>query len=686
MTTVYLADLRHNYGGVLATDCMPIGVGYMKAVMDRDLPDARSRLFAYPDRLMAAMKENPPDVLMVSNYVWNEAISLFFARLGKRLNPEMLVVMGGPNIPVEPERQVEFVAKRPEVDLYIVGEADFIATQAVRLFLEAGRSVRQLGAAEIPSSVYRRPNAELYRTETWERRRNVDDIPSPWLTGIMDEFFDGKLAPMIETNRGCPFRCTFCVQGTGFYNKINDFGMERLKDEIDYIGRRIQERSPTMGTLRIADANYGMYERDVDISAWIGEAQKKYGWPTFIDATTGKNRPERIIQSMEKVNGALVLYQAVQSLDEGVLRNIKRSNIKLAAYEQIQVHVRGRGLKSNSDLILGLPGESYRSHVDAVFKLVDAGTNQMHCFQAMMLKGSEMEMVESRTQFQFDTRFRVLPKNFGVYDDEKVFDIEEIIVGTDTLSFDDYLEARKLHMTFSVFWNDGWFGDVVDFLVSCGVKRSEWLWAMLQAMQEDRGRVRAFLDSFVEETRNELFPTREACTEFYAQPENFPRLLAGEIGDNLMYRYRAIASFPLWREVCRLAMEATKKLIVARGIAVEMPELDSFWRDFHRYVELKHAHGDTPTEVLAPVRTALRHDIPRWLGDGAPRDTRPYAVGPAETFEFRLTEEGSREMEAAFKVWTYQIKGLSKMVTRIRVASQVRECRRLPAGAPVLGA
>ena len=52
--SVYLADLRHNYSGVLANDCMPLGVAYMKAVMDRDLPEARSRLFAYPDRLWRA--------------------------------------------------------------------------------------------------------------------------------------------------------------------------------------------------------------------------------------------------------------------------------------------------------------------------------------------------------------------------------------------------------------------------------------------------------------------------------------------------------------------------------------------------------------------------------------------------------------------------------------------------------
>ncbi len=474
--------------------------------------------------------------------------------------------MGGPNIPVEPERQIEFVERRPEIDIYVLGEGDFLARDIVRVFLESGGSVAGLSDHEIPSCIYRRGGL-MVRNPQAARVGNSDlnDVPSPWLTGVMDKFFDGKLAPLLETNRGCPFSCSFCVQGTGYYTKITQFTLDRLKAEIDYIGRMIHDHAPCVGTLRIADANYGMYPRDTEVSAYLGQAQKDYGWPTFIDATTGKNRAENVIRSMEQVSGGMVLYQSVQSLDEEVLRRVRRSNIKLSAYAQLAVHLRGRGLRSSTDLILGLPGESLKSHLATLHKMIDLGTDQAHCFQTMMLKGSDIESLSTREEYKFVSRFRLGPKNFGEYGSEKVFDVEEIIIATDSLSFDDYLLCRKHHMTFSVFWNDSWFSDLVTVARQFGVRPSEWLTAMLEAMESDAGPMGKFLQDFVAETKGELFESEEECRAFYSDPERFDQLGRGQIGDNLMYKYRAIASFFLWQEVCQLAFDATERLVRARG-------------------------------------------------------------------------------------------------------------------------
>jgi radical SAM superfamily enzyme YgiQ (UPF0313 family) len=680
--SVYLADLRYNYSGFLANDCMPLGVAYIKAVMDRDQPEVRSRLFAYPDRLWTAIEEAPPDVLMLSNYIWNESLSLHLARLAKRVRPETLVVMGGPNISLEPERQLEWVESHPEIDVYVLGEGDFLGGDVVAHFVEAGSSIREMGAREIPSCIYRRPDGELVRQGTWPRHKEIDEIPSPWLSGIMDEFFDGKLAPILETNRGCPFTCTFCVQGTGWYTKVHNFTIERIREELEYVALRIQERSPEMGTLRIADSNYGMFERDIEISGYMGELQRKYGWPRYIDATTGKNRPERIIQSVEKVGGALVVYQAVQSMDDEVLKNIKRQTIKLDAYEKILMHIRGRGLRSNSDLILGLPGESLTTHVTSIHKLLDAGVSQVTNFQLMMLKGSELEMLESRRKFAFETRFRVLPKNAGVYGGERVFDVEEIVVATETLPFADYLEGRKYALVSVAFWHNNLLEDALAFAERHGIKRSAWLDATLIALEGSEGRLKRFLDDFVEATKGELFPTREACEAFYDQPENFERLLNGELGENLMHKNNAISSFFLWPEICALGMAVTRALLVAYRVDRRIPGFDEFWTDFHRFLEMQHACGRTREEILASGRATLRYDVARWQADGMPDDPSPYRLPRPTEFAFELEPEGAAALDSALRVWTTDIRGLTKMVTRIQVGWQKRGCRPVTTATP----
>src|SRR5207249_3178659 len=110
-----------------------------------------------PDRLLDALRSEPPDVLMLSNYVWNEYLGQHFATIAKRIRSDMLIVIGGPYIPQEPERQIAYLAQVPQVDVYVLGEADFLATEVVRHFLDAGKSIQKMGARKIPSSLYRDP-------------------------------------------------------------------------------------------------------------------------------------------------------------------------------------------------------------------------------------------------------------------------------------------------------------------------------------------------------------------------------------------------------------------------------------------------------------------------------------------------------------------------------------------------
>jgi len=142
-----------------------------------------------------------------------------------------------------------------------------------------------------------------------------------------------------------------------------------------------------------------------------------------------------------------------------------------------------------------------------------------------------------------------------------------------------------------------------------------------------------------------------------------------------MYRYRAIASFHIWDAICRTAMDASCKLLKERGAADRIANFDLFWADFHCFVGLQHATGRTDEEILGSARAVLNYDFPAWLAEGDVTNPEPYRLPEPRWFVFELTNEGFQEMKSALAVWTNHIRGLSKLVTRIKVESQIRTCR-----------
>lgn len=677
--TVYLADLRHYYLGVLSTDSMPLNVANIKAVMLQELgAEVDARVFVYPETLWKAIQTKTPDVIMFSNYIWNEPLGLHFANMVKSLNPNALTVMGGPNFPIEDDRKAQYMRDHPFLDVYVTGEGDFIASDVLKMYIGSGCDPRKIKQHDIPGAVFDRGD-ECYIGPLVPRRKDLDAIPSPWLSGIMDEFFDGKLVPLFETNRGCPFTCTFCVQGGRWWSKVNYFDMDRLKEEIFYIARKVKELSPNQKVLRLADLNYGMYERDVQISEWMGECQQQYDWPLLIDATTGKNQADRIIRSIEKVNGALVMYQAVQSLDEDVLLNVKRKNISLDTYEKIQVHVRGRGLRSSSDMILGLPGDSTTSHYSSLEKLLNSGTHQLHNFQAMMLKGAEMDTKASREQYGLQTRFRLLPKNFGRYGGDKVVGVEEIIVSSNTLSFDDYLDARRHHFAIMVFWNVSRFDGLVKWTNAYGYSNWDWMKAVVNEMEHHDG-VRGLVHEFMQETKGELFDSREAAEAFYTKEENFQALEANKFGDNLIYKYSALSSFLAWESVCDCAVAATHKLIRQRDAMADSAETATFVAELRTWHLLTHAYGQTAEQIFERKAATFEFDVPAWIAAGSPADFATYRRPAPASFEFALSAENAKNLKAALNVWDYDLKSFSMLVKRVHNGWQIREV--IPVGVP----
>jgi hypothetical protein len=358
----------------------------------------------------------------------------------------------------------------------------------------------------------------------------------------MDKFFDGILSPMMETNRGCPFSCTFCHEGNSLISKVNQFSLERVKAELDYIAAAVEKAPNFISNLMFADPNFAMYERDYEIVEHIEKIQQRQNWPRSIFASTGKNKKERIAKALRKLNGSMSMWMSVQSMDPVVLREIQRENISTSQMLALAGVYQEFGLPTLSELILGLPGDSYERHVKSLADVVEAGIEIIDTYTCMLLNGTKLNSALSRATYKIGSHFRVIPRDFAKLSNGRIaVEIEEIISSTNTMSFEDYQEARKLHLMVAVVYNGGGFGPLLRFLRHKKTPVIQFLERLVADIHSAPSSVQTIFQSFMRLTREELWNSEEELRDYVYSGDNYNKLLNGEIGINLIQTHTAMS-------------------------------------------------------------------------------------------------------------------------------------------------
>ena len=102
-------------------------------------------------------------------------------------------------------------------------------------------------------------------------------------------------------------------------------------------------------------------------------------------------------------------------------------------------------LQTTSEVILGLPGETFENHIQTLRDLVKARMDEIVVHTCMLLDGSEMGLPEERKKWEMKTKFRVLQRDFAeLSNGKKVIEYEEVVVGSKTMTFEEYIELRVL--------------------------------------------------------------------------------------------------------------------------------------------------------------------------------------------------------------------------------------------------
>ncbi len=355
--------------GVSATSpCfLPYSVGCIVAYLKKDteitkhydIPDIISIREKIQDVLKRFVN---PSLVAFSCCTWNFEYNKTLALELKKLYPEVKIIFGGHSVPA---------------DSSLLDEYDFIdylthneGEEATAILLKALAEGKDL--SQVPNLSYRDHNKNI--TTKSYHPEDLSSYPSPYLEGIFDNLMkehpEIEFHATIETNRGCPYDCAYCEWC--FTKKIRKLPLKRIKAEIEWIAKN------KIRYCYCADGNFGILERDVEIAEYVVEQNKKYGYPDVFKPCYAKESNENVfaagyILNKNHIDKGVTL--AYQSLNPDALNNIGRKNLSLEHFSNLYTRFSEADIPTYTELILGLPGETYESFCRGICKLVDSGQN-----------------------------------------------------------------------------------------------------------------------------------------------------------------------------------------------------------------------------------------------------------------------------------------------------------------------
>ena len=661
---IYLGDLTYDTVTISA-ESIPLNIGFVAAYCKKQFGEnVELTLFKYIGDLEKAINENPPDILALSNYVWNRNLSYEMFSMMSEIDSDTLLVWGGPNFPIDLPSQRKFMKKYSKIDVYVPvdGETGFANTVERALRSRSHSEIRSTVLSEpIDGCVTRGENDEIKYTIPIIRIKTLDEIPSPYTTGLLDKFFDGKLTPMMQTNRGCPFHCTFCADGKDEVNRVTSFGLERVIDELNYITNHKHEKTHNM---IFSDLNFGMYPRDREISKHLAKLQTEHNYPDFIYISTGKNQKEKIIEAIKTLKDSMPLWMSVQSLDQNVLKNIRRDNISTDQMLALQPAIKDAGLQTRAEVILGLPGETHENHMKTLRDLVNARMDEIQVHTCMMLDGSEMGTPAERKKWDLHTKFRVLQRDFAKLSNGKtVLEFEEVSVSSPQMSFEEYVDMRILAFVTYVTNRGTVYDPIIKFLREPNLDVFDYFCKIKDDIQNAPQTVQNIFQRFKDSTINELWDSPEEIIENYQKDSEYQKLLDGKEGINVMYNYLA--------EVTAESMDdwAGYILEIAYDFINASEKKDIAWKA--KFQDVSNFCRGTAHNTLGKDRMQtnpsfeFKYDVMKWLEETHDTNLDNFLLKYPYRISFELTEKQFKSVQDTLNAYGDTMVGKSKALRMI---------------------
>lgn len=322
------------------------------------------------EQIKKKISENPPSVFGVSLYAWNYEVSLEICEWVKNTYPKCLIITGGPQQYFK--HHDDWFTKHYFVDASLPSEVyGEVAIKDILDNLTEDNTVNWNKVEKIyyparDRSIFTQSKKSTYKLDfNWnysafkKQKSFIDQYVNEYNTLYPKSGLHAK----IETTRGCPYQCTFCDWGGGVGTKVVLKDYNAVLDDINVL------TDFNIDTLFICDANFGINkDRDVNIIKFLSKIKKqKKKLPCLMFGGMAKTNMHfdylKQIYIEEAKNNLSAHHKiSIQSFDQDVLKNIKRTDLRANEHWEIADYMKENyGYDAYVELIVGLPGVSLDS-------------------------------------------------------------------------------------------------------------------------------------------------------------------------------------------------------------------------------------------------------------------------------------------------------------------------------------
>ncbi|MHB1335186.1 MAG: B12-binding domain-containing radical SAM protein [Candidatus Humimicrobiaceae bacterium] len=424
---------------------LPYSIGLLHAYARKYLKKYEDYTFLQPlykrlpfDKIISHFKET--DIVFFSVYMWNFNFSLEIAKTIKLKNPGCFIVFGGPQIPENSKAMELLLRKFPFINIACYGEGE-------NPFVEILENFQEKTWQGVSSIGYIKPDNSFVRNKRAERISDLNQIPSPYLGGIFGPLMNANpgesWSAMWESNRGCPFSCSYCSWGNGPRKSVYQYDMDRVLSEIDWFSKNRIE------FIFCCDANFGLFkDRDMQIVDKVVENKKRFGYPKAFSVQSTKNATKTIFEIQRKLDSAGLqkgVNLALQSVNKQTLKSVNRSNISAEQFQELQRMFTDAGIATFSDMILGLPDETYDTFVNGVSSVIEVGQhNRIQFINLALLENTEMASKEYIEKFGLILQeSKMVSHHTNINQDNEIPETQTLVVGTNSMSKQDWVRTRS---------------------------------------------------------------------------------------------------------------------------------------------------------------------------------------------------------------------------------------------------